>query len=101
MAEVEFAGEGRHQVLKEEFGLDAAEMRNSPRMEAIFGTIGAAQKSLDQHSESQKRLSCGPRVSVKNNGKTRSVEFFDHTGSRSLFLALSRQRGRVVTVYRF
>jgi hypothetical protein len=32
------------------FRLDAGKMRNSPRIEAIFGIIGAAQKSLDQHS---------------------------------------------------
>ena len=44
------AGARWHHVLEEEFGFDARKTRNSPRMEAIFGTIGTAQKSLDQHT---------------------------------------------------
>ena len=47
-----FTGAKRHHVLEEEFELDARKTWDSPRIEAIFGTIGVAQKSLDQHSSS-------------------------------------------------
>jgi len=43
------AGAGWHHLLKEMSRLHAGKTRNCPRIEANFGTIGAAQKSLDQH----------------------------------------------------